>query len=116
VGFIAQLYNRCAAPSNSARYLCAAPSNSARYLCAAPSNSARYHCFDGLDMPRDLGLRDNFGDASVAIDDDRRTLYTHVLASIERFLLPDPEGIGEPMAFIGEEPVGQLVFLFEFPV
>lgn len=67
-------------------------------------------------MPRNLDVREYLCDATVGIDDDRCPLNAHVLASIERLLLPDAEGVGKPMTLVRKKTVGQLVFLAEFPV
>jgi hypothetical protein len=67
-------------------------------------------------VPRNLDVREDLGDATVGVDDDRRALDAHVFSPIERFLLPDAEGVGKAMTFVRKKTVGQLIFLAEFPV
>src|SRR6185437_10138805 len=80
VRFIEQLYNRCATPSNSGRY----PGD-------FPSAQGPHGGFYRLHVAGNLDLREDFGDAAIAVENDRRSLDAHVLATVQHFLLPDPE-------------------------
>jgi hypothetical protein len=67
-------------------------------------------------VTRDLDLGEDSRDTTVSIDDHRSPFYAHVLSPVQGFLLPDSERVSESVTFVGEEQIGQAVFLFELSV
>ena len=67
-------------------------------------------------MPGDAHLREDSSDPTVTVDDDGRALDPHVIAAVERFLLPDAELIGERVLLVRQQPEGQCMLLLELAV
>ncbi len=67
-------------------------------------------------MTLDFDLWEDLSDSAGPVDYDRRTLDAHICDTVKLFLFPDPIGVGQPVAFIDQQVVGQCVFRPELPV
>jgi hypothetical protein len=72
-----------------------------------------HDAFDFFHVPGNLDLGKDAGDSALPVEDDGRPLDSHVVASVQRFLLPDSEGFGEPVILVDEKLVRQFVLLLE---
>ena len=53
------------------------------------------------------------GDLSFFVDEECCAFNAHIFFTVHAFLFPDAEGFAELLVGIGEQVVGQIVFLFE---
>src|ERR1700761_6575034 len=69
-----------------------------------------------VDMARDLHLVPDLAHDAFLVDEERRTIDTHVLAAVEALLDPRPVLLADLAVLIGDEREGQLILGLELVV